>query len=169
MDDSHTSSERAQAELLLARIVDFARLLWELGLDVGTGQVVEVAESLRLVNVGRRQEFYTFLKVNFVSKHEQEPVFDQAFAYFWRSRGGKGQGTAPELERNRSRRALALPSHRHPDDEQEQEKQLSLRIPETQRHPASRLAEARRTRREKEREESEGSRTFSQDEVLRRK
>ncbi|MGZ3681554.1 MAG: hypothetical protein ACXWQR_24610, partial [Ktedonobacterales bacterium] len=93
-----SEAERARGDLLLARIVDFARLLWELGLDVGPGRIVELAESLPLINVGRRDEFYTFLKVSLVSKHEQEPIFDQAFAYFWRAPGPGTGGTAHEPE-----------------------------------------------------------------------
>src|SRR5690348_309059 len=106
-----SAAERARGDLLLARIVDFARLLWELGLDVGPGRIVELADSLPLINVGRREEFYTFLKVSLVSKHEQEPIFDQAFAYFWRARGPGTGGTAHEPEDAPRRRSLALPSH----------------------------------------------------------
>ena len=65
---SPTPLDLAQADLLLARIVDFARLLWELGLDIGPGSVVEVAQSLPLINVGRMDEFYTFLKISLVTK-----------------------------------------------------------------------------------------------------
>ena len=92
--------ELGRGDLLLARIVDFARLLWELGLDVGPGRVIEVARSLPLINVGRRTEFYTCLKVTLVSKHEQEPLFDAAFAYFWRPPAGSAAyHELPEEER----------------------------------------------------------------------
>jgi uncharacterized protein len=103
------SDELGRGDLLLARIVDFARLLWELGLDVGPGRVIEVARSLPLINVGRRTEFYTCLKVTLVSKHEQEPLFDAAFAYFWRppaARGRERRGDGP-LAHLRARRGAA--------------------------------------------------------------
>ncbi|MGZ3679290.1 MAG: vWA domain-containing protein, partial [Ktedonobacterales bacterium] len=165
-----SEAERARGDLLLARIVDFARLLWELGLDVGPGRIVELAESLPLINVGRREEFYTFLKVSLVSKHEQEPIFDQAFAYFWRARGPGTGGTAHEPEDAPRRRALALPSHRRSPEQAEELKRLGVRSNEHQRHPASRLAQARRQRQDRDEEdENDRTQTFSHDEVLRRK
>jgi uncharacterized protein len=165
-----SEAERARGDLLLARIVDFARLLWELGLDVGPGRTVELAESLPLINVGRRDEFYTFLKVSLVSKHEQEPIFDQAFAYFWRARGPGTGGTAHEPEDAPRRRSLALPAHRRAPEQAEELKRLGVRSNEHQRHPASRLAQARRQRQDRDEEdENDRTQTFSHDEVLRRK
>ncbi len=166
-----TELDRAQADLLLARIVDFARLLWELGLDVGPGSVVEVVQSLPLINVGRMDEFYTFLKVSLVTKHEQEAIFDQAFLYFWQPRGAGGLNQMPqESQRKQARRTLALPSHRRVDHE-EATTRLQLRSNAvSQRHPSSRLAQARRPKhREDEDVESERRHTYSQEEVLRHK
>jgi uncharacterized protein with von Willebrand factor type A (vWA) domain len=168
--DQLSVEEIGRGDLLLARIVDFARLLWELGMDVGPGRVVEVAESLPLIDVTHRDEFYTFLKVILVSKHEQEPLFDQAFAYFWRPRGrGERHGTLPEEERERFRRSLALPAHRQRSDDQ-RESRMGLRTPQQQRHPHARLAQARRQRRE-DTDEDEGDRrqTYGEEEVLRHK
>ncbi len=169
--DSHLSLEElGRGDLLLARIVDFARLLWELGLDVGPGRVVELAESLPLIDVTNRDEFYICLKVSLVSKHEHEPIFDQAFAFYWRPRGrGERHGTLPEEERERFRRSLALPAHRQTHEDQH-ESRVGLRTPQQQRHPHARLAQARRQRRE-DTEEDEGDRrqTYGAEEVLRRK
>src|SRR5260370_39098227 len=81
--------ELGRGDLLLARIVDFARLLWELGLDVGPGRVIEVARNLPLINVGRRTEFYTCLKVTLDSKHEHETRFEATFADFLRPPAGR--------------------------------------------------------------------------------
>jgi len=164
------SDELGRGDLLLARIVDFARLLWELGLDVGPGRVIEVARSLPLINVGRRTEFYTCLKVTLVSKHEHEPLFDAAFAYFWRPPAGSAAyHELPEEERARVRRVLSLPSHRTAEDAP-QTTRFGLRATEQQRHPHSRLAQAARQRREDENdEEMDRSRTYGHEEVLRRK
>jgi uncharacterized protein with von Willebrand factor type A (vWA) domain len=165
-----TPLEQAQADLLLARIVDFARLLWELGLDVGPGSVVEVAEGLPLINVGRMDEFYDFLKISLVTKHEQEAIFDQAFAYFWQPRGANARNQVPqEPDRKHHRRSLALPSHRRVDNEQMNTRFQLRSNPSAERHPASRLAQARRPHRHQDEEESDRARTFSQEEVLRHK
>lgn len=161
-------AELARGDLLLARIVDFARLLWELGLDVGPQRIVELAESLPLINVGKRSEFYTFLKVNLVSKHEQEPIFDMAFAYYWHASGKDDDGSNPPEQRDGRRgRQLALPAHRKADSER-QVHRVGARTTQ-QRHPANRLAEARRRAKPNEIDEQDRSQTFSADEVLRKK
>src|SRR5215469_15610721 len=167
---SLTPLDLAQADLLLARIVDFARLLWELGLDIGPGSVVEVARSLPLINVGRMDEFYTFLKISLVTKHEQEAIFDQAFLYFWQPRGENANNQVPlEPDPKHQRRGLALPSHRKVDNEQAHTRFQLRSNPSIARHPASRLSDARRPRQPNEEEESDRTRTYSQEEVLRHK
>jgi uncharacterized protein len=169
-DGELTLEEQGRGDLLLARIVDFTRFLWELGLDVGPGRVVEVAETLPYINVGRRTEFYTFLKVHLVSKHEQQPIFDQAFAYFWRSQVHTER--APEedlLENARKRRqpGLALPAHRQMGEAQ-RTLQLTTQTQERHKHPHARLAQARKQAKDDE-DDGDRSATFSADEVLRRK
>jgi uncharacterized protein with von Willebrand factor type A (vWA) domain len=162
--------ERGHGDLLLARIIDFARLLWELGLDVGPGRVVDLARSLPLIDVGRRADFYTLLKVSLLSKHEQEALFDAAFAYFWAPPGGAGR-RPPDDERRAGRtgerrRGLALPRHRRLDTD-DQAARIALR-PQGQRHPATRLSEARRRQREDD-DEAAGSQSYSAAEALGRK
>jgi uncharacterized protein with von Willebrand factor type A (vWA) domain len=161
--------ELGRGDLLLARIVDFTRLLWELGLDVGPGRVVEIAETLPYISVGKRDEFYTFLKVNLVSRHEQEQIFDQAFSFFWLAR----RVTSEEAEQlltsqEKRRKGLALPEHRRPQDAQRTQR-LSLRTHESQKHPHARLAEARRHKHEDEEDEGDRSATYSHEEYLRHK
>ncbi|HKV85219.1 MAG TPA: VWA domain-containing protein [Ktedonobacterales bacterium] len=165
-----TDDELARGDLLLARVVDFARLLWELGLDVGPGRVVEMARGLDLVNVGSRDDLYMYLKVTLVSKHEQQPIFDAAFEYFWRSSSaGEHYGSLPEEQRERVRRNLALPMHRQTDDRQERTQRFGIRAHEQQRHPHSRLAQARRQKRNEDNDELDRRNTYGAEEVLRRK
>ncbi|HUY78115.1 MAG TPA: VWA domain-containing protein [Ktedonobacterales bacterium] len=161
------ATELRRGEWLLARITDFTRLLWELGLDVGPGRVVELAQSLSLVDVGDPTAFYLFLKVSLVSKHEQEPIFDQAFAYFWRAAGGAdAAGGASDDPRNQRR--LALPAHRQrPEDKAHA--RPALAPGERTRHPASRLRDARRQRNVDDEDPAEQVGLFSQEEALRRK
>jgi uncharacterized protein len=164
--------ERGRGDLLLARIIDFARLLWELGLDVGPGRVVDLARSLPLIEIGRREDFYALLKVSLLSKHEQEATFDAAFAYFW-GYSGDAARRQPDEDRQAGRpeerrRALALPRHRHLNAD-EQSARVLLN-PTGQRHPATRLSEARRRARdEDEDEEATGTRSYSAAEALGRK
>jgi uncharacterized protein len=163
-----TSAELGRGDLLLARIIDFARLLWELGLDVGPGRVVDLARSLPLVDLRRRDDFYALLKVSLLSRHEQEQLFDNAFAFFWRGEASPdGRHDPGGEEQRKAQRSLALPQHRQPQDAPEIERSLTLR-PDNQRHPASRLNQARQREREDD-EEAMGNRAFSAEELLKRK
>ena len=164
-----SASEEARGELLLARLVDFSRLLWELGLDVGTGRVVELAESLPLIDVADREAFYTALKVSLVSKHEHERTFDAAFAYYWRAQSDGVAALPAELEGAR-RRTLPLPGHRREQAREEGVPTVGTPIREQPRHPASRLAQARRGKQEPQPdEETAFARAYSREEALRRK
>ena len=165
-----TADERERGHLLLARIVDFARLLWELGLDVGPGRVVDLARSLPLIDLGRRDDFYSLLKTSLLSKHEQEALFDSAFVFFWDTQSGTRQGVDREDERERRQRhALALPHHRRPKAPEDTTHVVTRQL--GQRHPASRFSEARRqaTSDEDDQDQATGTRAYSKAEALRRK
>jgi len=161
------SAGTARGEVLLARIIDFTRLLWELGMDVGAGRVLEIAESLPFVNVGDRDAFYAFLKVNLVSRHEQEPIFDQAFAFFWRLRR-PGSTAEAQGEPEHRRRGLALPAHRMPEDSQHTTR-FGMRTQQHERHPHSRLAQARAGKQDERDKATEHRGSFSREEVLRQR
>ncbi|HEY7022662.1 MAG TPA: VWA domain-containing protein [Ktedonobacterales bacterium] len=165
-DISLKDVELARGELLLARILDFGRFLWELGLDIGPGRMVEVVESLPLIDIGVREDFYTFLKVSLVSKREQLATFDDAFAYFWLARSMPATDLPPGAQMRR--RNLALPAHRMPEQDKAQER-LTLAPSSQQRHPQARIAEAHRERQQEDEENSERTGTYSHEELLRRK
>jgi uncharacterized protein with von Willebrand factor type A (vWA) domain len=128
-----------------------------------------LTESLALINIASQDELYTLLKVSLVSKHEQQIIFDLAFAYFWRS---PNAGSAPHLEAQleaaAQRRSLAMPEHRRQESDQRVTRS-SLEPDQAQRHPFSRLNDARKPRRREDDEDIERSETWSGDEVLRKK
>lgn len=167
-----TDDERAGGELLLARIVDFCHMLWEMGLDVGPGRVVEVANSLHLVRLSSREEFYHFLKANLVSRHEQEAAFDVAFAWFWRTPGKPSTSAPAELEQARAKRrsTVALPPNRQRAEDAKNARSVPQVGPPA-RHPASRLRDARRKKKRDEDNEEpvEHVGRFSAEEALRHK
>ena len=171
-DPSRAPDARATGDLLLARIVDFTHLLWEMGLDIGPGRVVEVVEGLPLVNLASRQELYYYLKTNLVTRHEYEATFDAAFAWFWRRADQRLTAPPPELEAapHRRRSAAALPPDRQREDDA-----ASARHPQPQarqRHPASRLRDARRKQNDEQRDDKQEEQqigAFSAEEALRRK
>ena len=164
-----SQSERARGDLLLARILDFTRLLWELGLDIGPGRVVDLVETLPLITIGDQEAFYTTLKVSLVSKHEHEALFDAAFVYYWRTQhNGVPAVAPPELESAR-RRTLPLPGHRREQGQPDMSSRAGTPIREHPRHPASRLAQAGRQQRDDDHDEAIRYRTYSREEALRRK
>jgi uncharacterized protein len=69
---------------LLRNLILFGRLLRGLGLDVNTGRVMDVAHALEYVQIGRKADFYFTLRGLLVHRREDLPIFDEAFASFWR-------------------------------------------------------------------------------------
>ncbi|HVK92611.1 MAG TPA: VWA domain-containing protein, partial [Mycoplana sp.] len=67
-------------------IVHFARALRKAGLRIGPAAVADAIEAVEAVGIGERDEFYTALYCTLVTRHEDQPIFDEAFRLFWRSR-----------------------------------------------------------------------------------
>lgn len=70
---------------LADNVVFFARTLRRAGMRVGPAAVTDAIEAVRTVGIGSREEFYWTLHAVFVNRHEDHPVFDEAFRLFWRS------------------------------------------------------------------------------------
>jgi len=71
---------------LANNIVFFGRALRKAGIKVGPGAVADAIEAIETIGIGSRDEFYAALFCVFVKRHEDQPVFDEAFRLFWRSR-----------------------------------------------------------------------------------
>jgi uncharacterized protein with von Willebrand factor type A (vWA) domain len=71
---------------LAENVAYFARALRAAGLPVGPGAVVEAIAALEGGALGGRDDVYWALHAIFVKKHEDSPVYDQAFRLFWRRR-----------------------------------------------------------------------------------
>jgi uncharacterized protein with von Willebrand factor type A (vWA) domain len=56
-----------------------------MGMPVTSGRLIELATSLDFVDIGRRQDFRDAARCVLVSKHEDDPLFDEAFDMFWRA------------------------------------------------------------------------------------
>src|SRR5918911_94403 len=72
-----------RGERLVYRLTEFGRLLWEVGIDVGPRKMLDLAETLNYIDITNKEDFYNTLKCSLLSKHEQEPIFDQMFNYYW--------------------------------------------------------------------------------------
>lgn len=71
---------------LAQNILFFARTLRGAGLRVGPAAVVDAVRAVEAGGISSRDDFYWTLHCVLVTRHEDHPVFDEAFRLFWRSR-----------------------------------------------------------------------------------
>ena len=69
---------------LFHNLILFGRLLRALGIDVNPGRMVDLVRALAFVEVGKKADFYFTARSLLVHEQEQYPLFDEAFARFWR-------------------------------------------------------------------------------------
>src|SRR5689334_22050322 len=72
-------------DMLLENLLVFGRLLRHAGIDVHPGRLLDVIDALGHINLGARDEVYYTCRALLVHRHEQIPIFDRAFAAFWRA------------------------------------------------------------------------------------
>ena len=67
-------------------ILYFARTLRGAGMRTGPAATVDAVRAVELAGITDRDDFYWILHTIFVTRHEDHPVFDEAFRLFWRPR-----------------------------------------------------------------------------------
>jgi uncharacterized protein len=65
-------------------ITHFARVLRTAGIPVGPDRVLAALDALDAVGLERREDVHAALAAVMIDRHEQQPIFDAAFATFWR-------------------------------------------------------------------------------------
>ncbi len=65
-------------------VLEFGRLLRRAGLPVGPADMLAAQTALTCIEVGARADVRSALRAVMVHRHDQQPVFDQAFDLFWR-------------------------------------------------------------------------------------
>jgi uncharacterized protein with von Willebrand factor type A (vWA) domain len=99
--DDGVAGGEVSAGHLLDNLVLFGRLLREFGFDISSSRMITAVQALEYVNIGQKSDFYYALQCLLVRKQEEIPLFDQAFAVFW-----KRPGTArTSLNLSQSRRS----------------------------------------------------------------
>ena len=73
----------AQPVDLLPRLAAFARLLHDAGLEAGPGRLADATRALAVVDLRREADFRETLRANFVTRREENALFDAAFDLFW--------------------------------------------------------------------------------------
>jgi hypothetical protein len=137
---------------LAENVMHFARLLRAAGLRIGPDRVLDCVKALEIAGTGqfppRRDDWYWTMSAVLISREEQRPIFDQAFAIFWRD---------PKLAEKMMQMLLPQAYGRAPKPEQQQSQRLTDALLQQQR-------EAREQNEEKI--ELESRLTFSSSEVL---
>jgi uncharacterized protein with von Willebrand factor type A (vWA) domain len=87
-------SERglSAAGRLPENVMHFARLLRAAGLRIGSDRIIDCVRALEIAGAhqspphfpGTRDDWYWTMSAVLLSRHEQRPIFDQAFRIFWR-------------------------------------------------------------------------------------
>jgi uncharacterized protein with von Willebrand factor type A (vWA) domain len=70
--------------MLADNVVHFARVLRHAGLAVGPDRVLAALEAIEAVGLARRDDVHAALSAVMIDRHEQQALFDDAFAAFWR-------------------------------------------------------------------------------------
>ena len=84
---------------LFRNLLHFGRLLRTAGIETHAGRMLEVAEALTHVELGRRDDFYFTLRTLLVNRPQDGPAFDAAFRLFWRvPRPAGNPNAAPKSE-----------------------------------------------------------------------
>jgi len=131
--------ELERGDRLLYRLIEFGRLLWEVDIDVGPRKLLDLAETLDHIDVTNKEDFYNTLKCSLLPRHEQEPLFNQMFLYYWytRDRQDQQKGDAPGAAKRDERQMRLPPSERKRLAEHlntsEQRKELRAEMRESER------------------------------------
>ena len=70
---------------LAENVVHFSRLLRRAGLKGSAGSSADAIVAIEAIGLGSREEFHAALSSVFLARHEDQPVFDEAFELFWRA------------------------------------------------------------------------------------
>ncbi len=137
---------------LAENLVHFSRVLRRAGIRTGPGSDVDAIAAVEAIGIGSRDEFHAALSAVFLQRHEDQPVFDEAFDLFWRSRDLVGKMIAlmsPKAPDQRERQkptpghnrvAEALTADRQPSETSEAPKiDVDARLTASQREMFKRL------------------------------
>jgi len=103
---------------LAPNVLHFARILRATGIPIGTDKVIDAVRVLPTSGLRQRADWHATLSALFITRHEQQAMFDEAFARFWRDPAleermramllPKVQGRTPRAEAGGGRLAEAM-------------------------------------------------------------
>lgn len=71
--------------VLLVQVVRFGRLLRDMGIKVSPGHLLDFLNALEFVGWDRRDDVKAAGKTTLISRHDDLPLYDEAFDAFWRA------------------------------------------------------------------------------------
>lgn len=94
---------------LAENVLHFARVLRACGIAIGTDKVIDAVRVLPRAGLARRDDWRATLGALFLTRHEQQALFDEAFERFWQAPDFEAWVRAARLPKveGRMRRAAA--------------------------------------------------------------
>ena len=68
---------------MLGQVVGFARLLHRAGVEVNSGNLIDLCQSFRFIDVSERRDFYAAARATLVCRFDDLDTFDKVFQAFW--------------------------------------------------------------------------------------
>ncbi len=75
----------------------------------GRAKMLDLAETLDYIDITNKEDFYNTLRCSLLARHEQEPVFNQMYFYYWFTRDRQDQKAALNGAAKREERQMRLP------------------------------------------------------------
>ena len=113
-----TDGKEQAPDYLLHNLMLFASVLRGLGLQVGSGNVLDLVRAAEYAPISRKQDFYQAARCLLVHRKQDLPLFDEAFQVFWR-KPSSGQSTRDlrSMGENRRYRQPQVSPPRSPEAE----------------------------------------------------
>ncbi|TMC17237.1 MAG: VWA domain-containing protein [Chloroflexi bacterium] len=112
--------------------------------------MLDLAETLKYVDITNKEDFYNTLKCSLLAKHEQEALFNQMFLYYWYMRDRQNnKGENPRGAAKRDERQMRLPpserkrlaEHLNANEQQRKDLRSEMRQSERPRRAHERIDE----------------------------
>ena len=129
---------------LAENVMHFSRLLRAAGMRIGSDRVIDCVRALDIAGAPasalRRDDWYWTMSAVLLSRQEQRPIFDQAFAIFWRDPKlaekmmqmllpqAYGRTAKPEQEQSQRLTDALFDQKKNLVDEKEQRLELEARL-----------------------------------------
>ena len=79
-------------------VVNFSRLLHKNGIPVNSSNLINLLQSVELIDLCRRDDFYAATRVNLVKNARDIETFDNCFKYYWEQDETLGEEISVEID-----------------------------------------------------------------------